>query len=76
MTYNDKPTPETIKDQILWFIEHTGQNEIRYLIPYLIGYYGHITLIIWSTIQNLEKEGIIKWVCEKPCGKCGKRCLQ
>ena len=61
MRHTDKPTPESVTEQITWFIDHTGQNEIRFLIPYLIGFYGHITALIWSTIQTLEKEGVLTW---------------
>lgn len=56
-----KRTNTEIRENLLWFIDHANQNEIRWVLNYCLGYYGSITKQIWFVIGELEKEGILVW---------------
>jgi len=48
-----------IKNTILDFIADTDQSELRYIIPFCLGYYEVITPQIWRVITDLIKSGVI-----------------
>lgn len=54
-------TDEQIREQLLWFVDHLGQREIRWVIPYCIGFYGCVTQQIWKVIGELLKEEVLTW---------------
>lgn len=54
-------TNEEIKKDLIAFSEKTGQTELRWVIPYCIGYYGCITKQIWFVIGDLVHDGILRW---------------
>ena len=57
MRYQNKE----IREHLIWFVEHTGQTELQWVVPYCLGRYGCVTKQIWFVIGDLVKEGILKW---------------
>ncbi len=60
---NGKPmryTDEQIRSTILDHINETDQHELRYIIPFCIGFYGYITGQIWRVIRMLMQDGDIE----------------
>lgn len=53
-------TNEEIRTTLYDFISETGQYELRYVIPFCIGYYGYVSKQIWTVIHKLIQEGYIK----------------
>lgn len=53
-------TDDQIEAVILEWITETKQDELRHLIPFLIGYYGYITKQMWRVIAYLIGRGLIK----------------
>ena len=52
-------TNKQIRENILWFIEETGQHEVTDVINYCLGFYGYITKQIWSEVYRLMVQGVI-----------------
>ena len=46
-------TKHEIKKNILWFMETTGQREIRHIVNYCLGYYGFISKVTWECITEI-----------------------
>lgn len=53
-------TDEEIRQTILSFIHETDQDQLRYVIPFCIGFYGYISKQIWYQILALMKADLIK----------------
>lgn len=53
-------TDEEIRDQIADFVVMTGQPELRYVIPFCLGFYGYVSNQIWRVITELMKDEIIE----------------
>lgn len=56
MRYTDAEIHETL----VTFIHDTEQPELRYVIPFCLGFYGYITHQIWRVITDLMNQGTIK----------------
>ena len=54
-----KYTDDQIRETILSHIYDTDQRELRYIVPFCLGYYGYITNQIWRVITLLMNGGII-----------------
>ena len=55
MRYTDRQIYDTLHD----FMQETGQRELRYIIPFCLGYYGYITKQIWRIISTMLEYNII-----------------
>ena len=61
MTRCCTPTLCEARDTIKSWMRETGQSEVRYLMPFLIGYYGAITPTVWSAVESMVKDCYLDW---------------
>ena len=54
-----KHTNEEIRRVITDWVCITGQTEVRYLVHYLLGYYGELTIKMRDEIAKLVTEGVL-----------------
>lgn len=53
-------TDAEIEGVILKWIDETRQDELRYLIPFLLGYFGYISKQIWRVVEYLISRDLLK----------------
>ena len=55
-----KYTDDQIQTIILEHVIGTEQSELRYVIPFCLGYFGNVTNQIWRVIWSLYEKGFIE----------------